>query len=104
MVLAGRRPSIVPFTESSLSRLALLTSSRRPAEAARIYGIVVRAFPGSVGASVGLSDALAAAGRMSESRLAAERALRIIEADSTMRPEQRASARRRLEGRLTARP
>src|SRR4029077_11224251 len=38
---------IVPFTESSLNRLALLASSRRPKDGLTIYGIVARGFPHS---------------------------------------------------------
>jgi hypothetical protein len=84
-----------------MSRLALLTSSRRPAEAARLYAMVARAYPSSSSAEAGLSDALAAAGRTSEAKAAAEHALGLLDADASISDAQKQSIRRRLSARVT---
>ena len=99
--LAMQPTPIVPFTRASLSRLALLTSSRRPNDSARLYGIVARAFPTSAAAVAGISDALTAAGKTAESRDAARRALALIDADSLLSASQRQSLRQRLAPRAT---
>ncbi|HVT39296.1 MAG TPA: hypothetical protein VHE78_09645 [Gemmatimonadaceae bacterium] len=93
-------PAVVPFSEASLLRLGLLATQRRPADAAVIYGIVARAFPGSAAAATGVSDALSAAGRRDEARTAARRALDLLSNDASMSAGQKASARLRLTARL----
>jgi hypothetical protein len=94
--LAMRSPPVVPFTESSLSRLALIASGRNPAAAATLYAIVARAFPTSTSAAIGLSDALATAGRTAEAGQAAIRALDLIQRDTTMSESAKETVRRRL--------
>ncbi len=97
--LAAMSPPVVPFTESSLSRLALLASSRNAEQGSVLYGIVVRAFPRSLNAQVGLSDALASSGRAADARAAARSALDLLATDTTMADAQKQSIRRRLTAR-----
>lgn len=95
--LAQREPPVVPFTESGLSRLALLTSSRRPADAAILYGIVARGFPASPRARVNLAEALKTAGRLDEALGAAREANRLIASDSTLSEAAAGTLRTRVE-------
>ena len=93
--------SVAPFAEGSLSRLANLTRDRRPADAVTLYEIVTLGYPASARATARLSDAYWNTGRREESRVAARRALDLIDRDAAVPADQRDALRARMQTRAT---
>lgn len=92
----------VPFTESSLSRLANLTRDRRPSDAVIINEIVTIGYPGSARPFVRLSDGYWSLGRLDAAREAARQALARIDRDSALTAELRDALRVRMQARATS--